>query len=180
MDKLKAQLAPVLQHSFWIMAGGILIWTVASWWMSTGSLSAQKTTRLNEIKTSFEAMDGLRAKQPKHPNASTNTGMDGLIKEYADLVGKGWDLQYKKQVDILVWPKNFRPEFRARVEKMRPIEIVPPPAVPPVALPPPLVDLLREHREEYRNYIKDELPNLAKKIGAPWKATVQMVDSGGA
>jgi hypothetical protein len=180
MDKLKAQLAPVLQHSFWIMAGGILIWTVASWWMSTGSLNAQKTARLTEIKTSFDNMDGLKSKQPKHPNASTNTGMDGLIKEYADLVGKGWDLQYKKQVDVLKWPTSFRPEFRARVEKMRPIEIVPPPAVPPVALPPPLVDLLREHREEYRNYIKDELPNLAKKIGAPWKATAQLADSGGA
>src|SRR6187399_3110630 len=103
MDKLKAQLAPVLQHSFWIMAGGILVWSVASWWISTGSLDKQKKDQLSAIKTNFDTVQGIQSKQ-QHPNAATSAGMDVLIKEYAGEVAKGWDMQYKKQIDVLVWP----------------------------------------------------------------------------
>ena len=42
MDKLKEQLAVVKEHSFWILCGGILVFSLVSWYMSTNHLQEQQ------------------------------------------------------------------------------------------------------------------------------------------
>src|SRR5437588_3103380 len=126
MDQLKAQLANIKQHSFWVMCVGILLVSLGSWWYSTGSLRSEKTTQEGKIKTSFSNVKGIQSAQPKHPNAITNKGMDDLVKQYAWAVAKGWEKQYARQADVLVWPATFTPEFLAKVETLRPIEQIPP------------------------------------------------------
>jgi hypothetical protein len=173
MDQLKTQLAAIKQHSFWVMAGGILLVTLGSWWYSTGKLRAQKESGLSAIKTSFENVNQIRTAQPQHPNASTAAGMDDQIKKYAQEVLKGWELQYDQQKDVLVWPESFaKSGFLAAVDKLRPIEMIPPP-------PTPIhLDLSTDYRDEYRTFIEPELPRLAETIGTFWRASSFGADTG--
>src|SRR5262249_36576195 len=70
-----------------------------------------------------------------------------------------------QQVDVLVWPESFAQSgFKTFVDKLRPIEAI------PVANGQVNIknDLPRDYKEEYRNYMEDELPKLAKTIGAHW------------
>lgn len=165
MDQLKTQLAAVKQHSFWVMAGGIVIWTLASWWISTGKLKADREAGIGAIKTAFEGVNGIRGAQPKHPNAATAAGMDEMITRYASDVQKGWQMQYDQQASVLVWPASFTEGFLAAVDKLRPIEQIPPPPTPIQ------FDLSTENRDEYANFIEPELPMLAKTIGTYWRAS---------
>src|SRR5262247_172111 len=127
MDQLKNQLAVAWKHSFWIMVGTILLVTLVSWWMSTGSLAAHQKAQKDDITTKFTAMEGLQKSNPQHPNKAVSAEMDKLTTQYAWEVFKGWDLQYQRQSAVLVWPPSFRgdTEFMAAVEKYRPIENVP-------------------------------------------------------
>src|SRR5688572_8867797 len=111
MDQLKTQLAAVKQHSFWVMCVGILGVTIGSWWYSTGTLKSEKVTRAGEIDSSYSSVGNIQTQQPQHPNAVTNAGMEALKMTYAQEVQKGWDLQYRRQEKILVWPESFTPPF---------------------------------------------------------------------
>jgi hypothetical protein len=166
MDQLKTQLAVVKQHSFWIMCVGILLVTIGSWWVSTNRLKQEKETRLGEITTSFSGLSTVASTQ-KHPNEVTNKGMDELNRRYALEVAKGWQRQYDQQAGVLVWSTSFTDRFRKAVDKLRPIEAIP--------VNNGIVafshDIDRDLREEYRNYMEDELPNLAKTIGARWQVS---------
>jgi hypothetical protein len=164
MDKLKEQLAVVSKYSFWIMCGGILLVCLGSWWVATAKLAQQQKTQLEAIKTNFTAMESLRGSNPKHPNAATAEGMAQLLRTYSVEVMRGWQLQYDQQATVLVWPASFDDVFRERVDKLRPIEIVPPPPTPIDK------DLPIRERQLYRDFIADEIPTLAKTIGAEWRA----------
>ncbi len=163
MDKLKQQLAPVIQHSFWIMCGGILAVCLVSWYMSTKQISELKDKQLSEIKSVFEQVNSIRSKT-NHPNASTAEGMDQILRARAQQVAESWEKQYENQEDVLVWPSTFDQRFRDTVNKFRPIEIVPPP-------PTPLQDgLPNDELNLYRLFIGEEVPKLADTIGAIWTA----------
>src|SRR5215207_2045594 len=125
MDQLKTQLAVVKQHSFWVMCLGILGVTIGSWWYSTGKLRAERDTRKGEIETATTSVTGIPTTNPLHPNGGTVAGMTQMKLKYAEEVQKGWDLQYRRQENILVWPENFTEQFRAAVDKLRPIEKIP-------------------------------------------------------
>src|SRR5262249_27692692 len=100
-----------------------------------------------------------------HPNETTNAGMDALNRKYAQEVAAGWELQYKQQVDVLQWPEGFAQSgFKKFVDKLRPIEKLPV-TDGKVSIRD---DIPEEYKEEYRNYAEEELPKLAKIIGARW------------
>src|SRR4051812_30811662 len=169
MDQLKTQLAAVKQHSFWVMCIGILGVTLGSWWYSTGTLQSQQISQKGAIEKGFSEMTQVTGVQD-HPNESTNKGMDELNRRYALEVNKGWQLQYDQQADVLQWPESFEQSgFRAFVDKLRPIEAI--------AVTDGKVsvrdDLPRDYKEEYRNFIEDELPKFAKTISARWVVSTQ-------
>jgi len=165
MDKVKAQLALVKQHSFWIMCVGILIVCLVSWYMSTKAINAEREKQLADIKGVFDQLTTIKSSNPEHPNRETEQGMDAFNKTYAQEVFDAWQKQYDRQVDVLVWPQSFRedPQFIAQVEKLRPIEVVP--------FPTPITsDVEIDSRRLYRDYIAGEIPRLADIIGAKWVA----------
>lgn len=173
MDKLKAQWVALAPYTFWVMCGGILIVSVASWWMSTSTLKTEQAAHLSEIETVFKQVGSVRQTNPQHPNASTIKGMETLNRSFALQVAEGWKKQYEQQVEVLVWPASFPDDFREKVDKMRPIESVPGPVTPiEFALP---IDML----QQYRNYIEFDIPKLAKTIGAEWTAKSAAISSEG-
>jgi hypothetical protein len=177
MDKMKAQLALVKQHSFWVMCVGILIVCLVSWYMSTKAINAERAKQLADIKSVFDGLTSIRSANPKHPNPSTEQGMDALNRAYSEEVLAAWQKQYERQVDVLVWPPSFREDaaFMAQVENKRPIEVVP--------FPTPITsDIDSDARQLYRDYIAQEIPQLADIIGAKWVAVASAstgTDAGG-
>ena len=91
--------------------------------------------------------------------------MDALISNYAQEVQKGWQMQYDRQAGVLVWPASFTQGFRDAVDKLRPIEQIPPPPTPIQ------FDLTLDLRGEYADFIEPELPKLAETIGTFWRAS---------
>jgi len=170
MDQIKELLPKIKQHSFWVMAAGILIVSIGSWWYSTGNLRADQEKQVTDIKSKFSGVNTIRQTNPQHPNKSTADGMDALTMQYAREIGRGWEQQYKQQEGVLLWPKLVRddPEFAAAVEKCRPIESVPINALGQVASFDR--DLKSLFRDNYRNFIRHYLPNLATTIDAKWQA----------
>src|SRR6476661_5012663 len=165
MDQLKTQLAAIKQHSFWVMCVGILGVTIGSWWYSTSTLATQQASQVGAIKSGFDGLQQVTGIQ-KHPSDATNKGMDELNRRYALEVARGWQRQYDQQAGVLVWAEGFRDSgFLEFVDKLRPIEAVAVDATGKVNIKD---DLPRDYKEEYRNYIEDELPKLAKTIGAKW------------
>src|SRR5687767_9979934 len=146
MDKIKEQLAVVARHSFWIMCGTILVVCLVSWYLSTKSLYDQQQKQLADIKANFTNMESLRGSNPKHPNPQTAEGMAQLLRAHSLKVMQGWQQQYDQQAEVLVWPASFDEIFRERVNKLRPIEIVPNPT-------PITMDLERRERQLYRDFI---------------------------
>ena len=170
MDQLKTHLAAIKQHSFWAMCLGILGVTVGSWWVSTGKLKEDQTKQLSAIKTAFDGLGTIMG-QEKHPNVTVLEGMGELNRAYANEVMKGWQLQYDQQAGVLVWPEGFRQSgFLEFVDKLRPIEAIPVVGSGMVNIKD---DLPRQYKEEYRNFMEEELPRLAEIIGAKWMVSSQ-------
>ncbi|MCI0360767.1 MAG: hypothetical protein L0211_20000 [Planctomycetaceae bacterium] len=174
MDKVKAQLALVKQHSFWLMCIGILIVCLVSWYMSTKAIYQEQQAQFSAIMENFKGLDAIPQTNPKHPNAKTEEGMDALLKAYTQQVVDSWQSQYDRQADVLVWPASFREDalFIEQVDKLRPIEIVP--------FPTPITsDLPDAARRIYRDYILTEIPILARTCGAEWYITSVSAAGGG-
>src|SRR5215208_3066550 len=104
MDQIKELLPKIKQHSFWVMAIGILVMTLVSWWYSTGSLKADQEKQAADIKQKFDGVKNIRSANQLHPNDSVKAGMDDLIAKYAYEIEQGWNKQYEQQAKVLVWP----------------------------------------------------------------------------
>src|SRR5204863_9680400 len=157
------------QHSFWVMCLGILGVSLGSWWVSTAKLQSEQTAQVSKINSGKDAVQQV-TQTAEHPNDTVIKGMEALNYKYAQEVLNGWQLQYKQQEAVLVWPASFEQSgFRAYVDKLRPIEKI------PVTDGKVSVkdDLPSTYREEYRDYIEKELPRLAEKIKARWSVSTQ-------
>jgi hypothetical protein len=173
MDKVKAQLALVKQHSFWVMCVGILIVCLVSWYMSTKAINKEREAQLAAIKGVFDGLNSISTSNPQHPNLQTGEGMDALNRAYSEEVAAAWQKQYDRQADVLVWPPSFREDekFITAVDKLRPIEVVP--------FPTPITsDIDIDSRRLYRDYIAVEIPRLAEIIGARWVAVATATGGG--
>jgi hypothetical protein len=163
MDQIKDQWRKIQPHVFWIMCCGILLLSLASWYMSTKTLKEQQEANKSKIDGVFSTVNGLRTKAATHPNATTNQKMDEVLKSYGALTAAGWAQQYASQEDMLVWPASFDEDFKSKVRPLKPIEKVP--VVTPFNLAIP-----DSFRRRYRDFIDFELPRLAETIGAEWRA----------
>ncbi len=161
MDQLKEQLEKVKPYTFWIVCVVILLMSLGTWYTATGTLHQQKEENQSKINSANTTLSGLSAKAKDHPNKATEAGMDQLIRAYGLEVAAGWEAQYKRQVDVLVWPATFDKDFQEAVKDKRPIEKVPVATPVSMAIPDGL-------RRRYRDFIADELPSLAETIGATW------------
>ncbi|QDU30393.1 hypothetical protein ETAA8_55220 [Anatilimnocola aggregata] len=163
MGQLKELWGKIQPHVFWIMCGGILVLSLASWYMSTGTLEEQRQANQSKIDSVYSGVGGLRSLAATHPNPASNAAIDALTRQYALEVAAGWEQQYRRQEGVLVWPASFDQDFHDAVKPLRPIEKVP--VATPLALTIP--DGLRRR---YRDFIEDELPKLATTIGTKWNA----------
>jgi len=173
MDQLKEQLVKIKPYAFWIVCVVILFGSLGIWYMATGKLSEERAAGRQKIDTAFNGLQTIRPKLAKHPNPGTNAEMIKLTMAYGEEIARGWDLQYRRQEGVLVWPASFDQDFHDAVKDLRPIERVPIKATDiKMTIPESL-------RRRYRDFIADELPRLATTIGGRWQASRDAATPGG-
>ncbi|QDU92751.1 hypothetical protein [Lignipirellula cremea] len=173
MDQLKPYLKVLQEHWFWFSCLAICLLTGVMWFLGTGSLKASFQTEYSRIKGKINEANTLASAQ-EHPNDQSREGMEALIADIKRSVRVAWHKQYDEQgEEIFVWPDGLRESFRNKVKDMRPIEAL--------GFPPNRANTLNfEHRSEYANFIKAELPKLAKIVGARWAPTATTRGNDGA
>lgn len=163
MDQLKEQLVKIKPFAFWIACVVILLGSLGTWYLATSKLHQEQTDNKAKINSAFQNLVSIQPKLADHPNPDTNAEMTKLTLAYGEEVARGWELQYKSQESVLVWPESFDKDFHDAVKDLRPIEKVPVKADFKLTLPDSL-------RRRYRDFIEDELPKLAETIGGKWYA----------
>ena len=159
MDKVKAILEIFKRYHFWILCVGIVITGISTWFVTTADLSRQYRSHDGKIKSTKQSMDSIASEQ-NHPNDQFAEGMDELIRRRRDNVRDAWVTKWDQLRENLVWPKQLRSDFIDKVKLLMPFENV---ATEEEILPVHL-------RERYKNYITNELPKMAEKIGSQWVA----------
>ncbi|MGB7344178.1 MAG: hypothetical protein WBD20_08185, partial [Pirellulaceae bacterium] len=182
MDKIKQQLAFVLQYGFWIGCVGVLLGSLGIWWMSTSRLEQENDAQVNAIKTDAGKIDSLRAELPDQPNEKSHEKMNELIETRTKEVLDAWRKMYTDQLGILTWPtelkESFVDEFRyvrdpvtgdyikdpegERVRKL-PFENFVEPNNPAHEVAPTI-------RNNYATYIKNVLDDIAAIAKTDWTA----------
>ena len=170
MDQLKHYLRILKRQHFWVVSVAIVLVGIAAWFWTVRSLSTERGDFQTSIDGSYSTVEGVRRKQD-HVNQDTQDKMTQLIADRRNEVKAAWDRKFKQQTggeegeeDILKWPEELGPQFLRAVEKFRPIE-------EHATYPVPAVDrdIATNLRENYRDYVKNELPKLAERIGAVWR-----------
>ncbi len=173
MDKLKAQLAPVLNQWFWIASALVILGSVAIWWMASGTLTTEFEAAKSKITADAGAITSVSGKLNEHPNPKTHAEMDILIKGREQEVLAAWTSIYKRQQSILVWPRaELKDDFVREFEDLTPIELK-------VAFPTPDdVEKQTSFLVRYRDYIGSVLPPIAAIAKTKWTAEFDKVSIG--
>ena len=172
MDKLKEQLAVAKEHSFWILCGGILLFSLVSWYMSTNHLQEQQKKYKAEIESAVGTLNPVK-QTPDHPNDSTIKGMDAVMQKFGEDVYQAWTHLAENQEQVLVWPGIFGTDPKdsrrrsARYGRLKPRSMK------------PVTAINIENRRLYRDYIDDEIPKLADIILAKWQVDARSLGTGG-
>jgi hypothetical protein len=104
--------------------------------------------------------------------------MSKLITKTRNEIKEAWENKATQQAEVLTWPDDFpwtetqKRDFLRIVQPLRPIE-----RMVKVNDKDPDKNLNIGYRENYRQYVWDELPNLAKLAGAAW--VISSDDKGG-
>ncbi len=164
MDQVKKILAVMKQQHFWILCGVISIVGLGSWYATAAKLKSETDANRSQIESAYGKGNAV-ATTENHPNDTMEEKMARRTLALQKDVVAVWDKQYQYQVtSTLVWPDELTDQFRAAVDSLRPIEKT-------VPFPTPSEqELYQGLREQYRDYIKEELPKLAEIIGAHWSA----------
>ena len=162
MDKMKLLTKWLRKYHFWVLLVVVVILGTAGWCLAAGKLTRKFKDNEGAINNAFSKASTIRGTQ-RHPNDEYLENTGKLIQATRTSVWEAWLKKYKKQGDLFVWPEELGSDFLNVVKDLRPFE---------TKVPYPLEDeLLRiDLRESYPEYIRSELPQLAARIGAEWKA----------
>jgi hypothetical protein len=173
MDQLKHYLRILKRQHFWVVSVMVVLLGIVAWFLTVRSLASERDEFQSSIASSYSTVQSVRSKQD-HVNQHTLDQMKQLIEERRLEVQAAWDRKFKQQTggeegeNILQWPEELSPEFHRAVANFRPIETN-------ATFPVPAVDrdIATNLRENYRDYIRDELPKLAERIGAVWSVETE-------
>jgi hypothetical protein len=163
MDQVKMIMRVLVAQRFWVLSGVVTLIGAVIYFMAVSKLDKEQTELASKIDGQYSGVTAARGIQ-NHPNDFSHKKMDEVENQTRDSVGRAWQRQYERQLDVLVWPKELKEDFEAAVVNMRPVESIP--------FPTPLSkEISVELRARYRDYIQGVLPKLATIINANWAAT---------
>lgn len=158
MDQVIAFLKALKKHHFWVLCTVVSLMAVVAWYLSTNKLAQAYDKAKSDIDGKMSALRRISTVQ-NHPNTKIHKRMDDEVVRRRDNVLEAWETKWKQSIDILTWPEELTREFVETAQKLQPIE----------KFSPDDPEQLRAgFLDEYRDYIKEELPKIAKMIGTQW------------
>lgn len=103
MDKLK----PILAQKFWILSALCLLLPLTGWWLATGAMAVEITTRTKALDDAFKGIPAPGA------NKKWTERVDALNKEEEVKVKQTGDFLWNQQQELMTWPEVVK----AGVEK---------------------------------------------------------------
>lgn len=94
MDKLK----PILAQKFWILSAVCLLLPLTGWWLATGAMALEYTTRTKAIDDAFKGIP-----QPG-PNQKWTDRVLALNTEEEQMVKQTGEYLWTQQLALMVWP----------------------------------------------------------------------------
>ncbi len=175
MDQLKTIWANIVKYHFWILMPLVLLASLGAFYVSRSSLDEKVKSRISKLENDFRVVSTLNIQAPKHPNTASDKKMDEMLTAVTMNVKEAWSKQYERQKPILTWSSNVirDPDVLVKLNSFRPIEQF-------LEYPLKTEPLEVTWREQYKFYIKNAFPELAKIIGARWSAEIgsAVADSG--
>ena len=95
MDKLK----PILAQKFWILSAVCLLLPLTGWWLATGAMALEYTTRTKAIDDAFKGIP-----QPG-PNQKWTDRVLALNTEEEQKVKQTGEYLWTQQLALMVWPE---------------------------------------------------------------------------
>jgi hypothetical protein len=168
MDKLKELVGLFRRQHFWFLSPVVLILATIGWYYASGKIDTDVGKHKTEIGGYFNQLKQIITKnvdEKGHPNPLWEEGMKEYIESRKANVTQAWTKKWERQANILKWPEGL--SFKEKAEKLRPIESV------DTAVNP----LVNFELDEYKRFVKSELPKLAERIRSEWGATTTSVGS---
>lgn len=139
-------LAMAKKHHFWIVSIIVVLVAVLSWQMANSAVSAVYAQRKSAIEGKYKLLVDISGKA-NHPNESFAKGVQVEHDKLKVMTLEAWNKLYNRQKEKLIWPDVISPRFTRIVPKLGLDEEIP-------------ADL----REQYMNFIRDEIPKLYEVI----------------
>ena len=179
MDQLKEFMGLFRRQHFWFILPVLLCMSAYGWWTAAGKVSGEVQQNVGKIDSMHNQADAIKtvsapdAPELGHPNTEWHTVMEELIASRQQNVLLAWQKKWDRQGEILKWPADaFGPrsaDVIPVVEQLRPIEkqdfTVNANKLPSVA------------RSDYKDFMKNQLPVIASKIGAIWDPQGSFIDA---
>lgn len=150
MDKVKAFMATMKKHHFWVLTGLVLILSLTGWYLAASDLEAQYKANRQKIDSEFTELTSIVSKT-NHPNEKFEQGTKLLTADLRKDVNKAWTLVYADQKSkVLKWPPQLGEDFLEWMDDPDNYE----------------KEIPVEFRERYLNYVKEEFPRLLEIVDA--------------
>jgi hypothetical protein len=159
MEKMRTFMVWARRNHFWFLSAATALAGLITWYLSAKTLSDQYTSNESRVKNVKSKLNEIGSFM-NHPNEEYEAGMQRLISSRRDSVRNAWNRKWTLLRDRLKWPReDLGEEFYDAVSDKLPIERV----------DKEDVDAIEFHlREQYRDFIKKEVPRLAEIVGARW------------
>jgi hypothetical protein len=113
-DSLRQQLAPVLKHHFWILAGLVPLLLIPALFMAAADRRAVIGRERATIDGQVSALEAVR-NTADHPNSAWSEAFDrqaAAVRQ--ELLGE-WKAFWESQQPLRVWPEVLGPDFLASI-----------------------------------------------------------------
>jgi hypothetical protein len=149
MDKVKAFLAQLKKHHFWVLGGLVFLFSLTGWYLAAADLEQKFIQNRAKIKSQFDELSKISARV-NHPNPTFEEEANKLTALLTRDVEQAWTSIYSEQRDnVLKWPKELGDDYLQMMDAIGPTDDIP-----------------VEMRERYLNYIKEEFPRLLQIVDA--------------
>lgn len=149
MDQVKAALAWLKTHHFWVLSAIVIATVVGVWYTASASVASQTKAQRGKIDSQISSIQGL-LRQPFKPNDEINSKQKEHIQKLSNDVLTEWSNLYGRQKEeVLIWPEALGERFIKSVKDAE------------------FGDAIRsQQREVYQNYIKETFPSLVEIVDA--------------
>lgn len=149
MEQVKAILAWMTKHHFWLLSGLAVLISTLVWYLAAGDLTTRKEENRKIIDAAFSGQQQIIGQQ-LHPNDEVNERQQQEITKLAEETKAIWqDLYDRQRRDVLKWPAQLPEMFRRDIEKKQFGD-----------------EISVDRRAQYGDYIRGRFKDLPKLIEA--------------